>query len=202
MLILKNLNLVDGEGNLLENKSVLIEGTKIKEIKSGDVNLSNAEFLDLKGYTILPGLIDTHLHLGWNGEPNIEIAMLKELLPTTALKAYVNARKDLLAGFTTVRSLGDRGYIDVALKRAIEDGTVEGPRMKVAGQAISMTGGHGDMWLAPEVSSSGFGVIADGIDEMRKAARYQIKMGADFIKTDGNRRSYVARRRTRFCSTQ
>jgi imidazolonepropionase-like amidohydrolase len=183
MIILKNLNLIGPEGVLLENKSVVIEETKIKEIADGNVNVpTNVEAIDMKGYTILPGLIDTHLHLGWNGEPDIEVAMLKELLPMASLKAYVNARDDLMAGFTTVRALGDRGYLDVALKKAIEKGIVDGPRMKVAGQPISMTGGHGDMWLAPEVSASGFGVIADGLDEMRKAARYQIKMGADFIK--------------------
>lgn len=181
MLILTNLNLIDGEGNFLKGKKVVIEGTKIKDI-TADPTPPNAEVIDMKGYTILPGLVDAHLHLGWNGEPNIETKMLKELLPMTALKAYVNAKNDLLAGFTTVRSLGDRGYIDVALKKAVEDGVVDGPRMKVAGQAISMTGGHGDMWLAPEVTSSGFGTIADGIEEMRKAARYQLKMGADFIK--------------------
>ncbi len=180
MLVLKNLNLIDGNGNLLENERVVIEGTKIKEIGRGIPN--DAEAVDMKGYTLLPGLIDAHVHLGGNGEPNMEIAMLKDLLPTTTLKAYVNAKKDLMAGFTTLRTMGDRGFLDVALKKSIENGLVDGPRMKVSGQAISMTGGHGDMWLAPEITYSGFGAIADGVDEMRKTARYQLKMGADFIK--------------------
>jgi len=180
MIVLKNLNLIDANGNFLEDESVIVDGTKIKEItKNASIN---AETIDMKGYTVLPGLIDSHVHLSGNGEPNMEIAMLKDLLPTATLKAYVNAKNDLLAGFTTIRVMGDRGFLDVALKKAIEEGMLNGPRMRVSGQAISMTGGHGDMWLAPGITYSGFGVIADGVDELRKAARYQLKMGADFVK--------------------
>ncbi len=183
MKVLKNLNLIDGSGDFVENGMMVVEGTKIMEIGKNDTNFpANAEIVDMKGYTVLPGLIDSHVHLGGNGDPNMEIAMLKDLLPTATLKAYVNARSDLLAGFTTIRTMGDRGFLDVALKKAAEKGLVDGPRMKVSGQALSMTGGHGDMWLAPGITYSGFGVIADGVDELRKAARYQLKMGADFIK--------------------
>lgn len=183
MYVLNHMNLIDGNGNVLEDAVLIIEGTKIKDVQKNNGHLPNgAEIIDMKGYTVLPGMIDAHMHLGGNGEPNRELAMLKELLPMTTLKAYVNVQADLMAGFTTVRSMGDRGFLDISLKKAIESGLVEGPRMKVSGQAISMTGGHGDRWLAPEVSVNGYGVIADGPDEVRKAARYQLKMGADFVK--------------------
>ena len=182
MKVLKNLNVMDGNGNFWENVNVIVEGTKIKDISKDAPSPTNAEIIDLKGYTLLPGLIDAHVHLSGNGEPNMEMIRLKELLPTTTLKAYLNAKNDLLAGITTLRSMGDRGFLDVALKKAIETGMIEGPRMRVAGQAISMTGGHGDMWLAPGITYNSFGAIADGVDELRKTARYQIKMGADHIK--------------------
>ncbi len=182
MVVLKNLNILNGNGSLSEMKVVVVEKDEIKDLRNDVPTVKDAEFVDLKGYTLLPGLVDAHVHLGWNGEPNIETSMLKELLPTTALKAYLHAKADLMAGITTLRTLGDRGYIDVALKKAIDSGMVEGPRLKVAGQALSMTGGHGDMWLAPGIKADGFGEIVDGEDEVRKAARYQLKMGADFVK--------------------
>lgn len=183
MYVLKNMNLIDGNGNIVEDAVVIVEGSKIQHVGKNNGQIpSEAEVVDMKGYTVLPGMIDSHMHLGGNGEPNRELDMLKELLPMTTLKAYVNAKADLMAGFTTIRSMGDRGFLDISLKKAIERGLVEGPRMKVSGQAISMTGGHGDKWLAPEITYSGYGVIADGPDEMRKAARYQLKMGADFVK--------------------
>jgi len=183
MYVLNHMNLIDGNGNVLEDAVVVVEGTKIRDVQKNNGHVPDeAEVIDMKGYTLLPGMIDAHMHLGGNGEPNREFQMLKELLPTTTLKAYVNAKSDLMAGFTTVRTMGDRGFLDISLKKAIESGLVEGPRMKVSGQAISMTGGHGDRWLAPEVSANGYGAIADGPDEMRKAARYQLKMGADVVK--------------------
>jgi imidazolonepropionase-like amidohydrolase len=183
MYVLRNCNLVDGNGNVLEDAMVVVEGSKIRQVSKNNGKIpAGAEVLDMKGYTVLPGMVDSHVHLGGNGEPNRELDMLKELLPMTTLKAYVNAKADLMAGFTTVRTMGDRGFLDISLKKAIERGLVDGPRMKVSGEAISMTGGHGDRWLAPEVSANGYGVIADGPDELRKAARYQLKMGADFVK--------------------
>ncbi len=183
MYVLNHMNLIDGNGNVVEDAMLVIEGSKIQYVGKNNGKIPNgAEIVDMKGRTVLPGMIDSHMHLGGNGEPNRELEMLKELLPMTTLKAYVNAKADLMAGFTTIRSMGDRGFLDISLKKAIESGLVEGPRMKVSGQAISMTGGHGDRWLAPEVSANGYGVIADGPEEVRKAARYQLKMGADFVK--------------------
>ncbi len=183
MYVLNHMNLIDGNGNVVEDAMLVIEGSKIQYMGKNNGKIPNgAEIVDMKRRTVLPGMIDSHMHLGGNGEPNRELEMLKELLPMTTLKAYVNAKADLMAGFTTIRSMGDRGFLDISLKKAIESGLVEGPRMKVSGQAISMTGGHGDRWLAPEVSANGYGVIADGPEEVRKAARYQLKMGADFVK--------------------
>ncbi len=183
MYVLKNMNLIDGNGNFIEDAILVVEGSKVRRVgKNNGKFPAKAEVLDMKKYTVLPGMVDSHVHLGGNGEPNRQLEMLKELLPMATLKAYVNAKNDLMAGFTTVRSMGDRGFLDISLKKAVENGLVDGPRMRVSGHALSMTGGHGDKWLAPEVTYSELGAIADGPDEMRKAARYQLKMGADVVK--------------------
>ncbi|NLE76345.1 MAG: amidohydrolase family protein, partial [Chloroflexi bacterium] len=110
-----------------------------------------------------------------------------------ALRSYVSARKDLEAGFTTLRDAGNRGYVDVALRDAINAGWLEGPRLKVAGIALAATGGHMDRTkgLAPHVGIDQSTNMADSPDEARRSARYQIKMGADFIKIAATISEYV-----------
>lgn len=183
--VLKNLNLIDGTGGpVVNNAVVVVEGTKIKAVgKEGEVEYSaDYEVLDLGGKTVLPGMVEAHVHIGMNGEPAMETIMLKETLPMTTIKASVYAQKDLMAGFTTIRTMGDKGFLDVALKRAIDAGIIDGPRMRVSGQILSITGGHGDIALPPEVTFTGWSAIVDSPDEARKAARYQLKMGADIVK--------------------
>jgi len=144
-----------------------------------------AEVIDMKGRTVVSGMVEAHVHIGINGEPDYEANAIRETIPMVALKASVYAKQDLLAGFTTLRTMGDEGYIDVALKRAIDSGLLDGPRLRVSGEALSITGGHGDFVLPPEVSMTDTlrgAVIVDSPDEARKAARYQLKMGADLIK--------------------
>ncbi|HOQ67635.1 MAG TPA: amidohydrolase family protein [Candidatus Atribacteria bacterium] len=183
--VLKNLNLIDGTGGpVVNNAVVVVEGTKIKAVgKEGEVEYpADYEVLDLGGKTVLPGMVEAHVHIGMNGEPAMETIMLKETLPMTTIKASVYAQKDLMAGFTTIRTMGDKGFLDVALKRAIDAGIIDGPRMRVSGQILSITGGHGDIALPPEVTFTGWSAIVDSPDEARKAARYQLKMGADIVK--------------------
>ena len=119
--VLKNLNLIDGTGGpVVNNAVVVVEGTKIKAVgKEGEVEYpADYEVLDLGGKTVLPGMVEAHVHIGMNGEPAMETIMLKETLPMTTIKASVYAQRDLMAGFTTIRTMGDKGFLDVALKKS------------------------------------------------------------------------------------
>jgi len=171
------------EEPLLENHGVIVEDNGIKTVTRAEAAFpSEAEVIDLGDRTLLPGLIDCHVHAGFDGSPNHENTLL-ELFPFQVLKASLNMKKDLEAGFTTLRCMGDKGYLDIGLKQAIDAGVIPGPRLRVSGHAISITGGHADMDLPPDVTVyEGYGIIADGPEEVRKAARQQIKYGADIIK--------------------
>jgi imidazolonepropionase-like amidohydrolase len=126
---------------------------------------------DLAGLTILPGLIDLHVHLLLDAGNNPE-ASLNQPLPYQALQAAKRAQAMLEAGITTIRDLGGREYVEMSVKRALNEGWLPGPRLLVSGKVLTMTGGHG-YFIGAEV---------DGEDEVRKAARLNIKMGADCIK--------------------
>jgi imidazolonepropionase-like amidohydrolase len=140
--------------------------------------------LDLSRSTVLPGLIDTHTHL--TSDPTIlRYDRLGLSIPRLALIGAANARRTLLAGFTTVRNLGADGYADVALRDAINAGDIIGPRLVVSGPGIGITGGHcGGNLLAPEFRQTSLGT-ADGPDEVRKAVRQNVRYGADVIKYCG-----------------
>lgn len=142
--------------------------------------------IDLKGATLLPGLIEGHSHLflhpynetSWNDQ------VLKESRAERIARATVHARNTLLAGFTTVRDLGTEGamYDDVGLKQAIEKGIIEGPRMIVATRAIVATGSYGPKELSNDLESPKGAAEADGEDALIKEIRTQIGKGADVIK--------------------
>jgi imidazolonepropionase-like amidohydrolase len=168
---------------ILKKHQIVIEDGKIKSVEPSLPDFPpGAEIIDLGTRTVLPGLIDSHVHLGPDGTIDMEKTLL-ELFPFHVLKAGLNVRRDLEAGFTTLRCMGDKGYLDIGLKMAIEKGVVEGPRLVTCGHAITITGGHADMHFPPDVPVyQGFGVIADGPEEVRKAARRQIRFGADLIK--------------------
>ncbi len=170
---------------VLYNHQIIIEDNKIKAVISNEespADLSTAEIIDLGDMTVLPGLIDCHVHAGLDGTINMEKTMM-ELFPYFVLKAGFNVKQDLEAGFTTLRCMGDKGYLDIGLKMAIEKGVIKGPRLMTCGHAISITGGHGDMHFPPDIPIyQGFGAVADGPDEVMKAVRQQIRFGADLIK--------------------
>jgi len=140
--------------------------------------------IDLGELTLLPGLIDAHTHLTYEVVPGWEDEPVRWTQADFALRGVVNARKTLLAGFTTVRDLFAYEFSDVALMRAIERGWVEGPRMLVSAHALSITGGHCDVTgFAPGIMELDYrSGVADGVDEVVKAVRYQIKHGATVIK--------------------
>jgi imidazolonepropionase-like amidohydrolase len=132
----------------------------------------------------VPGLIDVHTHLTSNLEGDWVHRSVKETAADAALRGAMNARTTLQAGFTTVRDVGSRGFADVSLRKAIEEGTVDGPHIFSAGHALGVTGGHCDVTgYAPGIAEKDYRAgIADGVDEVRKAVRYQIKHGAKVIK--------------------
>ncbi|MEM2005682.1 MAG: amidohydrolase family protein [Zestosphaera sp.] len=173
----------------LENGVVVIEGRYIKDVGTlGSVEVpGDAKVIDLKGFTALPGLIDAHLHLlGYRS-----LDMIKEplLVPYAARVARVlqDLRSLVDAGFTTVVDAGSD--VGLGVKYAITEGSAVGPRVVTAGYALSQTFGHGDEHYLPleyvDVRTSrlrSFSLICDGVDECRKAARYALREGADFIK--------------------
>jgi imidazolonepropionase-like amidohydrolase len=117
-------------------------------------------------------LIDAHIHLCLDGSPDPISTLIKESIPVTTIKTVHHARLTLEAGVTTVRDMGGRDYIDLAIRDSIESGFIQGPRMICSGKIVCMTGGHG--WQ--------FGREASGIDGVREAVREQLKMGVNFIK--------------------
>ncbi len=176
--------LIDGSGAApLRDAVVLIEGDRITAVGANLPIPESARVIDLGAATLLPGLIDCHTHIA-SGDPGDYYEGLFRKSPVDdAVVAHVYARRTLEAGFTSVRDVGARELVDVALKRAIDAGLVAGPRMQVAALMIGATGGHSDLsGFSPYLRFSEMSGTADGIDEIRKAVRQRVKDGADLIK--------------------
>jgi imidazolonepropionase-like amidohydrolase len=162
-----------GDGRVLEHATVLVEGERIVKVAEGDVAVPrDAHSIPLDGRYLLPGFIDCHVHLCLDGSPDPVNALMREPLPITTLKAARFARQTIMAGITSVRDLGGRDGVDLSIRDAIRSGLIVGPRMLASAKLICMTGGHG--WQ--------MGREADGPDEVMKAAREQIRAGADVVK--------------------
>ncbi|MGE3172347.1 MAG: amidohydrolase family protein [Planctomycetota bacterium] len=159
-----------------------IENGRIRSVDPA-VAPADAVVVDLGDRTLLPGLIDCHVHLTGDLEGDFYLAA-KTTPADDALRGARNARLTVQAGFTTVRNVGARGFSDVALMHAIDKGFVPGPRIVPAAHSLGITGGHADeTGFAPGVLEQGPAQgIADGVDECIKAVRYQIKHGAQWIK--------------------
>lgn len=170
-------------GQIVTNAVVVIEGDRIKSV--GGAVPPGAQTIDLGDVTLLPGLIDLHTHLAYDIEGDWVHRVVKETPADDALRGARNARRTLLAGFTTVRDIGSRGFVDVSLKRAIEAGLIEGPRIVPVGHALGSTGGHCDVTgYSPRILEQGPEAgLADGSAAILQALRYQIKHGAEAIKT-------------------
>jgi imidazolonepropionase-like amidohydrolase len=168
-------------GKLLPDRVIRIEKGLIVEVSARKAG----QKVDLElgpGVTVVPGLIDAHVHLTGREEQSPD-ERRRETAAHAALEAAVNARKVLEAGFTTVRDLSSRDLADVALRDLIARGRLPGPRLLVAVKAISATGGHGDdNALPPDIEVHRYQAIADGPEAVRTKVRENIKYGADWIK--------------------
>jgi imidazolonepropionase-like amidohydrolase len=185
VLLVKAARLFDGRGGpLLSPAMVRIEGNRIAAVGSRLDVPAGAQVLDLGSATLLPGLIDLHTHLTDRFGVHWEEALTTTTPPEAALWGAKNALETLRAGFTTCRDMGPTWpYVDVALRNAIEAGAVPGPRLVVAGNYVSSTGGAGDArQFSPYVDVLLVRNLADGPDEVAKAVRTNFKHGADFVK--------------------
>ena len=171
-------------GKLVDGATLLVRGERIEAVQPTEIP-AGAEVIELGTLTLVPGLIDCHTHLTDDIEGHWVHREVLETPADAALRGAKNARKTLLAGFTTVRDVGSTGFADVALMHAIDQGWVPGPRMFPAGHAIGITGGHADSTgYAPGILERGpESGIADGVDQVIQAVRCQIKYGAKVIKT-------------------
>lgn len=196
--LITNVNVFDGKSEkLIQNARVLVEGNLIKDVfKAGSTGIVTSgvnKVIDGGGRILIPGLTDSHVHIVWND--NIEDLIYSAPEGYSGVLATVNARNMLLRGFTTVRDLGGPSF---GLKRAIDAGVVDGPRILPSGAFLSQSGGHGDFdprmfYMSPHFTGQidkayirGWTLIADGVPEVQKASREILRSGASQIKIMGS----------------
>ena len=186
---LRAARLIDGTGSpAITNGVVVVTDDKIVAVgKQGAVTIpAGAKLVDLGDVTLLPGFIDAHTHIIGRelADPQANDALVRDYESTGAIIGVANAQKTLLAGFTTIRNVGAPNFDDMALRKAVNDGNVIGPRMQNAGHAIGITGGHCDEnGFRPGLMDGNPMIgVADGAEQIRAAVRYQAKYGADVIK--------------------
>ena len=189
--VIKAARLIDGTGApAITNAVVVVIDNKITGVgTAGSVTVpGNAQMVDLGDVTLLPGLFDSHTHVVGRvlGDPEGENSLVRDFESFGAILGVKNVRETLQAGFTSIRNVGAFGrFDDMALRKAINEGWIEGPRMETAGHAIGIRGGHCDEnGFRPGLVDPGIEEgIADGPEQIRAAVRYQVKYGADVIKT-------------------
>ncbi|HHV38740.1 MAG TPA: amidohydrolase family protein [Tepidimicrobium sp.] len=171
----KGFTMIDGTGKEpISNAWFLVKGQTLVKIGQGDElpSTEGVNVVNLNGKVVMPGLINSHVHITMEPVGDPFSLILSESLPKTTLRGVANLKKHLLAGTTYFRDLGAHGGIDLALRDSVKAGLIEGPEFLVSCEVVTMTGGHG--WP--------MGREADGPDETRKAAREQLKAGADVVK--------------------
>ncbi|MBL4654655.1 MAG: amidohydrolase family protein, partial [Bacteroidia bacterium] len=179
--------LIDGYSDEVQTRmTIIIKGNKILRVEEGYVVAKgNVKIIDLKDKTVLPGLMDMHVHLEGEMTKKSYSERFTDNPSDIAFKATVFAERTLMAGFTTVRDLGGSG-VNISLRNAINKGLIKGPRVYTAGKSIAITGGHADPtngWRWDLMGDPGpDNGVANGVDECRKAVRAQVKKGSDLIK--------------------
>ncbi len=175
-------HLLDVEsGTYATDQYIVIEDGKITDVGNWSRLDTSDDYIDLSDKYVLPGLLDSHVHL--TGDSKVHgYKRLTRSVPRQAITGVRNAKRTLDAGFTTVRNLGAAGYADIALRDAINDGDVPGPRILAAGPSLGITGGHCDNNLLPAEYKAKADGVADGPWALRAKVRENKKYGADLIK--------------------
>lgn len=196
-VFIRAARMIDGQSNtVITPGAVLVRGKKIEAV-GGDLQPpAGAQVIDLGEATLLPGLIDTHVHILLQGDitsAEYDEQLFKESMPYRALRASRSVKIALENGFTTMRDVETEGamFTDVDVKRAINNGVIPGPRMFVSTRALSVTGGYGPTGYAPEIIYPRGVQIVDGVEACRKAVREQIGGGADWIKVYADRSYFI-----------
>jgi imidazolonepropionase-like amidohydrolase len=191
VVVLRAARLIDGTGRApISNAVVVITDDRITAVGTASSvrTPAGAKVIDLGDATLLPGFIDAHTHIIGRvlGDPDADDSPVKDYSSFGAILGVANAQKTLMSGFTSIRNVGAHGeFDDVALRKAINEGWIDGPRMQTAGHSLGITGGHCDenAYRPGLLDASIREGIADGPDQIRAAVRYQVKYGADVIKT-------------------
>jgi imidazolonepropionase-like amidohydrolase len=173
-------------GKVLGATTIVIEGGRIRDVESGTETPPGSKVIDLQDQTCMPGLIDSHTHLTSQTSPTQYVDQFHWNIADYAVRSTVYARRTLLAGFTTVRNVGDEANESVALRNAINAGILPGPRIYTAGQAMGSTGGHADPTDGYRADLAGDPGPTSGIinspEDAVKAVRLHYKLGDDLIK--------------------
>lgn len=168
--------------NLQKDVTIFIEEGRIIKLRPLTAKIPrDYEVMDAQDRFVMPGLIDAHVHTCASSRDGLN-TKFDNYTGMLALRSYIHAKQNLEHGYTTLRDCGSRGYVDIALREAINSGLLIGPRMKVSGYPLSITGGHGDQEMFYDPIYRNNPGVCDSPDEARKAARCQLKMGVDFIK--------------------
>jgi len=185
-IVLHAAHLLDVErGALVSPGEILVESGRIDAVGSSVPHPANARIIDLGADTLMPGLIDAHVHLFLHPGLDENLQTVEESVPQRTIMATLNARADLMAGFTAERDMGTEGAgsADTAVRNAINAGLIPGPRMRITGNAISITGGHEDaIGYNPALDIPSNATYADSTDQLIHVMREEIKQGADMIK--------------------
>jgi len=173
--LIRDVTVIDGlGGEPLHDHAVLVEGDRIAWVgpAAHAPSVGDGRVVDGRGHSLLPGMINCHAHLCNDGAADLFAQVVNDSVPIATIRAVLNARLALEAGVTTIRDCGAASQIALEISKAVDQGMIEGPRVRAAGRVVTMTGGHGHF----------IGREADGPDEVRKAVRAEIKGGAHFIK--------------------
>lgn len=173
--ILANARIIDGTGEVLPDRFIVIDDGSIVDVVSMSEfpATPDAEVIDVSENIVMPGIIDCHVHLSIDGDADPIGQVVADSDALSALRMAKNAERTIAAGITTVRDLGAKNHVDISFRRALDQGMyTAAPRLVLSGQPVTMTGGH--CWQ--------FGREANGADDVRRAAREQIRAGADCVK--------------------